>query len=154
MCVSNDTLLRHIQQKVQESTAEGILQGLNPSILTLFTLDNIAMPKYLPETRLLVDIVQLSRLCKPSLSMYKLLTPYPIKLTSQLEEGHIQHCHPCHLQTRRRSHLYQNVLTGELEQVQNLLVNLVPAFLQGHHMYTAFKIFNLHSLHMNLQTQQ
>lgn len=41
VCVSNDTLLRHIQQKVQESMAEGILQGLNPSILTLFTLDNI-----------------------------------------------------------------------------------------------------------------
>ena len=68
VCVSNDTLLRHIQQKVQE----GILQGLNPSILTLFTLLDdidlyIAMPKYLPETRLLVGMVQLSRLCKPSL---------------------------------------------------------------------------------------
>ena len=30
VCVSNDTLLRHIQQKVQESVSKGILQGLDP----------------------------------------------------------------------------------------------------------------------------
>ena len=41
VCVSNDTLLRHIQQKVQESVSKGILQGLDPHILTLFTMDNI-----------------------------------------------------------------------------------------------------------------
>ena len=41
VCVSNDTLLRHIQQKVQESVSKGILQGLDPQILTLFTVDNI-----------------------------------------------------------------------------------------------------------------
>ncbi len=41
VCVSNDTLLRHIQHKVQESASKGILQGLDLNILTLFTLDNI-----------------------------------------------------------------------------------------------------------------
>ena len=41
VCVSNDTLLRHIQQIVQQMKSKGILQGLDPDIITVFTLDNI-----------------------------------------------------------------------------------------------------------------
>ena len=41
VCVSNDTLLRHIQQNVQQMKSKGILQGLDPDIITVFTLDNI-----------------------------------------------------------------------------------------------------------------
>ena len=41
VCTSLDTLLRHIQTTVQQSDMKGILQGLDPSILTMFSLDNI-----------------------------------------------------------------------------------------------------------------
>ena len=41
VCVSNDTLMRHIQHYVEESKSKGILQGLDPDIQTIFTLDNI-----------------------------------------------------------------------------------------------------------------
>ena len=33
--------MRHIQHNVEESKSKGILQGLDPDILTIFTLDNI-----------------------------------------------------------------------------------------------------------------
>ena len=41
ICVSIDTLLRHIQNTVQHVTSNGLLQGTNYSQLTLFTMDNI-----------------------------------------------------------------------------------------------------------------
>ena len=41
MCTSSDTLSRHIQTTVQQSDMKGILQGLDPSILTVFSMDNI-----------------------------------------------------------------------------------------------------------------
>ena len=41
VCTSLDTLLRHIQTTVQQSDRKGILQGLDHSILTVFSLDNI-----------------------------------------------------------------------------------------------------------------
>ena len=41
MCSSYDTLLRHIQQCTKVITEKGILQGLDPSILTIFSMDNI-----------------------------------------------------------------------------------------------------------------
>ena len=39
VCTSSDTLLRYIQATVQQSDMKGILQGLDPSILTMFSLD-------------------------------------------------------------------------------------------------------------------
>lgn len=41
VCVSMDTLSRHIQSTVEQISAKGLLQGLNPSLLTMFTVDNI-----------------------------------------------------------------------------------------------------------------
>ena len=41
VCVSFDTLLRHIQGKVEEVRCKGLLQGLDPRVLTMFTVDNI-----------------------------------------------------------------------------------------------------------------
>ena len=41
VCTSLDTLLRHIQITVQQSDRKSILQGLDHSILTVFSLDNI-----------------------------------------------------------------------------------------------------------------
>ena len=41
VCTSSDTLSRHIQTTVQQSDMKGILQGLDPSILTVFSMDNI-----------------------------------------------------------------------------------------------------------------
>ena len=41
VCTSLDMLLRHIQTTVQQSNMKGTLQGLDPSILTMFSLDNI-----------------------------------------------------------------------------------------------------------------
>ena len=42
VCVSNDTLLRHIEQNVQQMKSKRILQGLDPDIITVFTLDFFA----------------------------------------------------------------------------------------------------------------
>ena len=39
--VSFDTLSRHIQSTVEEISLKGLLQGLNPHILTIFTMDNL-----------------------------------------------------------------------------------------------------------------
>ena len=41
VCSSYDTLLRHIQACTTELSGKGILQGLNPSVLTIFSMDNI-----------------------------------------------------------------------------------------------------------------
>ena len=41
VCTSLDTLLRHIQTTVQQSETKGILQGLDPSVITVFSMDNI-----------------------------------------------------------------------------------------------------------------
>ena len=41
VCSSYDTLLRHIQACTTELSGLGILQGLNPSVLTIFSMDNI-----------------------------------------------------------------------------------------------------------------
>ena len=41
MCVSFDTLNRHIQSTVERIQDKGLLQGLNPDHLTVFTVDNI-----------------------------------------------------------------------------------------------------------------
>ena len=41
VCSSYDTLLRHIQECTKELTEKGILQGMDPSVLTIFSMDNI-----------------------------------------------------------------------------------------------------------------
>ena len=41
VCVSSDTLKRHIQSTVVRIEATGVLQGLNPKFLTVFTMDNV-----------------------------------------------------------------------------------------------------------------
>ena len=41
VCTSSDTLLWHIQATVQQSDKRDILQGLDPSIQTIFPLDNV-----------------------------------------------------------------------------------------------------------------
>ena len=41
VCSSYDTLLRHIQECTKELTEQGILQGMDPSVLTIFSMDNI-----------------------------------------------------------------------------------------------------------------
>ena len=41
VCVSFDTLSRHIQTTVEEINDKGLLQGLDPNALTMFSLDNI-----------------------------------------------------------------------------------------------------------------
>ena len=41
VCTSLDTLLQHIQTTVQQSDMKGILQDLDPSMLRMFSLDNI-----------------------------------------------------------------------------------------------------------------
>ena len=41
VCSSYDALLRHIQQCTKVIMEKGILQGLDPSILTIFSMDNI-----------------------------------------------------------------------------------------------------------------
>ncbi len=41
VCTSLDTLSRHIQECTEESKKLGIVQGLNPDQLTVFTIDNI-----------------------------------------------------------------------------------------------------------------
>ena len=45
VCTSSYTLLRHIQTTVQQADMKGILQGLGPSILTVFSVDNIDFMK-------------------------------------------------------------------------------------------------------------
>ena len=45
VCTSSYTLLRHIQTIVQQADMKGILQGLDPSILTVFSVDNIDFMK-------------------------------------------------------------------------------------------------------------
>ena len=41
VCVSTDTLLRHIHHTVGETDTKGILRQLNPTVITLFSMDNI-----------------------------------------------------------------------------------------------------------------
>lgn len=151
--VSNDTLLRHIQQKVQESIAKGILQGLDPSILTLFTLDNIDF---------LHSHAQV-------FTGNQTLSSHGTTIQAvQAKPSHVQATDPLHNQTyitTRRPHTALSPMPSPDKEAQSPLpkcfhgrarmgtefVNLVPAFPQSHHMYTAFKAFNLHSVQMNLQ---
>ncbi len=58
VCTSSDTLLRHIQTTVQQSDMKGILQDLDPSILTVFSMDNIDIIPLLPTGKEV--IIQLS----------------------------------------------------------------------------------------------
>lgn len=41
VCSSYDTLLRHIQEHTKKVSEKGLLQGLDPSVLTVFSIDNI-----------------------------------------------------------------------------------------------------------------
>ncbi len=41
VCVSQDTLLRHIHSAVAEQQEKGLLQGLDPAGITMFTMDNV-----------------------------------------------------------------------------------------------------------------
>ena len=41
ICVSIDTLQRHIQGTIQHLTSHGLLQGMNYNFLTVFTVDNV-----------------------------------------------------------------------------------------------------------------
>ena len=47
ICVSQDTLQRYVQSTVSERNLKGLLQGLNPDGITIFSMDNIDfMHKY------------------------------------------------------------------------------------------------------------
>ena len=107
VCVSNDTLLRHIQQNVQQMKSKGIFQGLDPDIITVFTLDNIVFlhshAQVFAGNQLLswhgttIQAVQANPLHK----VQALVHDEPTIPSETCVQDHMDYYHQCHHQTRK-----------------------------------------------------